>query len=64
MLSGRGLSAGGGCVMALISRSTNAVQDWETLINANDHALYAACARSSKRAPGDYAYDKATSTAR
>lgn len=63
MLLVLGLSAGGGLLfLALMSRiNDRRWQDWETLLNANDHALYARMRSQldSELAMADYAYDKA-----
>jgi len=58
-----GLSAGGGLLfLALWARiSDKRWEDWETLLNANDHALYAKMRSQldGELAMADYAYDKA-----
>jgi hypothetical protein len=63
MLLVLGLSAGGGLLfLALWSRiNDRRWQDWETLLNANDHALYAKLRSQldGELAMADYAYDKA-----
>lgn len=58
-----GLSAGGGLLfLALWARiSDKRWEDWETLLNSNDHALYAKMRSQldGELAMADYAYDKA-----
>jgi hypothetical protein len=58
-----GLSAGGGLLfLALWARiSDRRWSDWETLLNTNDHALYAKLRSQldGELAMADYAYDKA-----
>jgi hypothetical protein len=58
-----GLSAGGGLIfLALWARiSDRRWADWETLLNANDHTLYAKLRSQldGELAMADYAYDKA-----
>jgi len=63
MLLVLGLSAGGGLLfLALMARINDRLwQDWETLLNPNDHALYARMRSQldSELAMAEYAYDKA-----